>query len=182
MADEQIALTITKSDEPFDMPSLEFNQVELGKTLNVTVTDIDGKPYDLTNKQIQFVDKFSDAGKGIIIDNGMADKAGKFIRLDDLNGKFKYVFQENVYQGAGQCSFEFLSDGKVDSTNPFYIDIQIKLANDLRLDNASYIADLSSLEANFRRVINEASFKTDATVKDFQEKTQQAIVNGQKKY
>lgn len=180
MADDQITLTIAKSDEPFDMPSLKYNHIELGKTVDVAVTDIDGKPYDLTNKSIVFIDRFTDSGKGVIIDNGSSDKSGSFVRTDDSSGKFKYVFQRNIYQGCGKAQFEFLSDGQiVDATNPFYIDIQIDLASGVSLDNATYISDLTSLEATFRATIDNASKASQSAIDDFRTKSDKALAEGQ---
>ena len=181
MADEQIALTIAKSDEPFDMPSIKFNQMELGKKIDVTITDIDGKPYDLTDKQLQFVDKFTDSAKGIIIDDGSAGKGGIFDRTDDKNGKFTYTLQSNAYQGAGKACFEIASNGSViDTTNPFYIDIQFSLSSNLRLDNATYISDLQALEDHFQSIFDNTNAKTDSIIKDLQARVQDAIASGQK--
>lgn len=181
LADEQIALTIAKSDEPFDMPSIKFNQMELGKKIDVTITDIDGKSYDLTDKQLQFVDKFTDSAKGIIIDDGSAGKGGIFDRTDEKNGKFTYTLQSNAYQGAGKACFEITSNGSViDTTNPFYIDIQLSLSSDLRLDNATYISDLQALEDHFQLIFDNANAKTDSIIKDLQAKAQDAIARGQK--
>ena len=181
MADEQIALTLAKSDEPFDMPSIKFNQMELGKKIDVTITDIDGKPYDLTDKQLQFVDKFTDSAKGIIIDDGSAGKGGVFDRTDDKNGKFTYTLQSNAYQGTGKACFEIASNGSVvDTTNPFYIDIQFSLSSDFRLENATYISDLQALEGHFQSILDNANAKTGTIVKDLQAKAQEAIANGQK--
>ena len=180
MADDQLTLTITKSDEPFDIPSVKYNRVELGKAIDVTVTDTDGNPYDLTGKSIVFVDKFNDESKGVIIDNGTTDNSGKFIRSNDSEGKFKYVFQRNVFQGSGKAQFEFAKDNnQVDATNPFYIDIQFRIASGLNLDNATYVSDLESLEAHFNSIIKKADQKTAEAIKDFQTKTQVAIDSGQ---
>lgn len=180
MADDQLTLTIAKSDEPFDIPSVKYNRVELGKAIDVTVTDTDGNPYDLTNKSIVFVDKFNDESKGVIIDNGTTDNSGEFIRSNDSEGKFKYVFQKNVFQGSGKAQFEFTKDSnQVDATNSFYIDIQFRIAGGLNLDNATYVSDLESLEAHFNSIIKEADQKTADAIKDFQNKTQAAIDSGQ---
>ena len=180
MADEQLTLSIAKSDEPWDMPSLEYSRMELGKGIEVTVTDNDGKPYDLTDKKIQFVDKFTDQSKGIIIDNGNGTDGGKILRSDDVNGKFRYVFQQNIYQGSGKALFEFSDGTKVDSTNPFYIDIQMSLPISINLDNATYISDLNAFEEHFKKILNDANTQTDSVIKDFQTKTQDAITSGQK--
>lgn len=180
MADDQLTLTIAKSDEPFDIPSVKYNRVELGKAIDVTVTDTDGNPYDLTDKSIVFVDKFNDESKGVIIDNGTTDNSGKFIRSNDSEGKFKYVFQKNVFQGSGKAQFEFTKDSnQVDATNPFYIDIQFRIADGLNLDNATYVSDLESLEAHFNSIIKKTDQKTADAIKDFQTKTQAAIDSGQ---
>ena len=180
MADDQLTLTIAKSDEPFDIPSVKYNRVELGKAIDVTVTDTDGNPYDLTGKNIVFVDKFNDESKGVIIDNGTTDNSGKFIRSNDSEGKFKYIFQKNVFQGSGKAQFEFTKDSnQVDATNPFYIDIQFRIAGGLNLDNATYVSDLESLEAHFNSIIKKADQKTVDAIKDFQTKTQAAIDSGQ---
>lgn len=180
MADDQLTLTIAKSDEPFDIPSVKYNRVELGKAIDVTVTDTDGNPYDLTGKSIVFVDKFNDESKGVIIDNGTTDNSGKFIRSNDSEGKFKYVFQKNVFQGSGKAQFEFTKDSnQVDATNPFYIDIQFRIADGLNLDNATYVSDLESLEAHFNSIIKKTDQKTADAIKDFQTKTQAAIDSGQ---
>ena len=180
MADDQLTLTIAKSDEPFDIPSVKYNRVELGKAIDVTVTDTDGNPYDLTDKSIVFVDKFNDESKGVIIDNGTTNNSGEFIRSNDSEGKFKYVFQKNVFQGSGKAQFEFTKDSnQVDATNPFYIDIQFRIAGGLNLDNATYVSDLESLEAHFNSIIKEADQKTADAIKDFQAKTQIAIDSGQ---
>ena len=180
MADEQLTLTIAKSDEPFDIPSIEYNRLELGKAIDVTVTDTDGNPYDLTGKSIVFVDKFNDESKGVIIDNGTTDDSGKFIRSNDFEGKFKYVFQKNVFQGSGKAQFEFTKDSnQVDATNLFYIDIQFRIAGSFNLDNATYVSDLASLEAHFNSIIKKADQKTADAIKDFQTKTQAAIDSGQ---
>lgn len=180
MADDQLTLTIAKSDEPFDIPSVKYNRVELGKAIDVTVTDTDGNPYDLTGKSIVFVDKFNDESKGVIIDNGTTDNSGKFIRSNDSEGKFKYVFQRNVFQGSGKAQFEFTKDNnQVDAANPFYIDIQFRIAGGLNLDNATYVSDLESLETHFNSIIKKADQKTADAIKDFQTKTQAAIDSGQ---
>lgn len=182
MADDSITLSLVKSNEPYDIETLTFGKPESNKTIDVTITDKDGKPYNLTNKTIVFAEKFSDAGFGEIIDNGNSTNSGTFIRDPalDLQGKFKYRLQQNVFLGCGQAQFEFLQDGVVqDSTNLFNIDVQTKLDLGYSTNNGSYISDFASLLAHFKLTMSQASDKADQIIKDLQSKTNSAITSGQ---
>lgn len=181
MANDLLTLSIAKSDEPFDIPTLNYGRLELGKTVEITVTESDGTPYDLTDKDITFIEKFSNTGKGMIIDNGTASESGKFIRDadSDTQGKFKYIFQKNAFQGSGTAQFEFITNNEtVDTTNPFNIDVHFMLPIQMNLDNATYVSDLASLQAHFNGVVRNASQQTDKIIADLQEQVQDAIQKG----
>ena len=181
MANDLLTLSIAKSDEPFDIPTLNYGRLELGKTVEITVTESDGTPYDLTDKDITFIEKFSNTGKGIIIDNGTASESGKFIRDadSDTQGKFKYIFQKNAFQGSGTAQFEFITNNEtVDTTNPFNIDVHFMLPIQMNLDNATYVSDLASLQAHFNGVVRNASQQTDKIIADLQEQVQDAVQKG----
>ena len=181
MANDLLTLSIAKSDEPFDIPTLNYGRLELGKTVEITVTEADGTPYDLTDKDITFIEKFSNTGKGMIIDNGTASESGKFIRDadSDTQGKFKYIFQKNAFQGSGTAQFEFITNNEtVDTTNPFNIDVHFMLPIQMNLDNATYVSDLASLQAHFNGVVRNASQQTDKIIADLQEQVQDAVQKG----
>lgn len=181
MANDLLNLSIAKSDEPFDIPTLNYGRLELGKTVEITVTESDGTPYDLTDKDITFIEKFSNTGKGMIIDNGTASESGEFIRDadSDTQGKFKYIFQKNAFQGSGTAQFEFITNNEtVDTTNPFNIDVHFMLPIQMNLDNATYVSDLASLQAHFNGVVRNASQQTDKIIVDLQEQVQDAVQKG----
>lgn len=181
MANDLLTLSIAKADEPFDIPTLNYGRLELGKTVEITVTESDGTPYDLTDKDITFIEKFSNTGKGMIIDNGTASESGKFIRDadSDTQGKFKYIFQKNAFQGSGTAQFEFITNNEtVDTTNPFNIDVHFMLPIQMNLDNATYVSDLASLQAHFNGVVRNASQQTDKIIADLQEQVQDAVQKG----
>lgn len=181
MANDLLTLSIAKSDEPFDIPTLNYGRLELGKTVEITVTESDGTPYDLTDKDITFIEKFSNTGKGMIIDNGTASESGKFIRDadSDTQGKFKYIFQKNTFQGSGTAQFEFITNNEtVDTTNPFNIDVHFMLPIQMNLDNATYVSDLASLQTHFNEVVRNASQQTDKIIADLQEQVQDAVQKG----
>ena len=181
MANDLLTLSIAKSDEPFDIPTLNYGRLELGKTVEITVTESDGTPYDLTDKDITFIEKFSNMGKGMIIDNGTASESGKFIRDadSDTQGKFKYIFQNNAFQGSGTAQFEFITNNEtVDTTNPFNIDVHFMLPIQMNLDNATYVSDLAALQAHFNGVVRNASQQTDKIIADLQKQVQDAVQKG----
>lgn len=181
MANDLLTLSIAKSDEPFDIPTLNYGRLELGKTVEITVTESDGTPYDLTDKDITFIEKFSNTGKGMIIDNGTASESGKFIRDadSDTQGKFKYIFQKNAFQGSGTAQFEFITNNEtVDTTNPFNIDVHFMLPIQMNLDNATYVSDLAALQAHFNGVVRNASQQTDKIIADLQKQVQDAVQKG----
>ena len=181
MANDLLTLSIAKSDEPFDIPTLNYGRLELGKTVEITVTESDGIPYDLTDKDITFIEKFSNTGKGMIIDNGTASESGKFIRDadSDTQGKFKYIFQKNAFQGSGTAQFEFITNNEtVDTTNPFNIDVHFMLPIQMNLDNATYVSDLAALQAHFNGVVRNASQQTDKIIADLQKQVQDAVQKG----
>lgn len=181
MANDLLTLSIAKSDEPFDIPTLNYGRLELGKTVEITVTESDGTPYDLTDKDITFIEKFSNTGKGMIIDNGTASESGKFIRDadSDTQGKFKYIFQKNAFQGSGTAQFEFTTNNEtVDTTNPFNIDVHFMLPIQINLDNATYVSDLAALQAHFNGVVRNASQQTDKIIADLQKQVQDAVQKG----
>ena len=181
MANDLLTLSIAKSDEPFDIPTLNYGRLELGKTVEITVTESDGTPYDLTDKDITFIEKFSNTGKGMIIDNGTASESGKFIRDadSDTQGKFKYIFQKNAFQGSGTAQFEFITNNEtVDTTNPFNIDVHFMLPIQMNLDNATYVSDLAALQAHFNDVVRNASQQTDKIIADLQKQVQDAVQKG----
>lgn len=181
MANDLLTLSIAKSDEPFDIPTLNYGRLELGKTVEITVTESDGTPYDLTDKDITFIEKFSNTGKGMIIDNGTASESGEFIRDtdSDTQGKFKYIFQKNAFQGSGTAQFEFTTNNEtVDTTNPFNIDVHFMLPIQMNLDNATYVSDLAALQAHFNDVVRNASQQTDKIIADLQEQVQDAVQKG----
>ena len=181
MANDLLTLSIAKSDEPFDIPTLNYGRLELGKTVEITVTESDGTPYDLTDKDITFIEKFSNTGKGMIIDNGTASESGEFIRDtdSDTQGKFKYIFQKNAFQGSGTAQFEFTTNNEtVDTTNPFNIDVHFMLPIQMNLDNATYVSDLAALQAHFNDVVRNASQQTDKIIADLQKQVQDAVQKG----
>lgn len=181
MANDLLTLSIAKSDEPFDIPTLNYGRLELGKTVEITVTESDGTPYDLTDKDITFIEKFSNTGKGMIIDNGTASELGEFIRDtdSDTQGKFKYIFQKNAFQGSGTAQFEFTTNNEtVDTTNPFNIDVHFMLPIQMNLDNATYVSDLAALQAHFNGVVRNASQQTDKIIADLQKQVQDAVQKG----
>ena len=181
MANDLLTLSIAKSDEPFDIPTLNYGRLELGKTVEITVTESDGTPYDLTDKDITFIEKFSNTGKGMIIDNGTASESGKFIRDadSDTQGKFKYIFQKNAFQGSGTAQFEFITNNEtVDTTNPFNIDVHFMLPIQMNLDNATYVSYLAALQAHFNGVVRNASQQTDKIIADLQKQVQDAVQKG----
>lgn len=183
MANDLITLSLNKSTEPYDIETLTFGKPESNKIIDIAVVDKNGKPYDLTNKDIVFAEKFSDVGFGEIIDNGKSTNSGAFIRDPelDLQGKFKYRLQQNVFLGCGQAQFEFLQDGVVqDATNLFNIDIQTKLDLGYSTNNGSYISDFASLLAHFKLTISQANDKAEQVITDLQAKINSAITNGQK--
>lgn len=150
---DKLKLSIAKADRTTDFPVLKYSSTERGKTVDVTVTDSDGLPYDLSGLNLYFVEELYNGQ--MIVDDGKEENAGRFVtNADDLKqGKFSYQFQEGVYQYDGWAHFKFMqNDTVIDTTAGFAIKIIDDIDSDL--DEKSYIAYFERIKKEHQTAMN----------------------------
>lgn len=152
---DKLKLSIAKAGRTTDFPVLKYSSTERGKTVDVTVTDSDGLPYNLSGLNLYFVEELYNGQ--IIVDDGKEENAGSFVtNADDLKqGKFSYQFQEGVYQYDGWAHFKFMQDDTViDTTAGFAIKIIDDIDSDL--DEKSYVAYFERIKKEHQDWLDKA--------------------------
>ena len=152
---DKLKLSIAKADRTTDFPVLKYSSTERGKTVDVTVTDSDGLPYNLSGLNLYFVEELYNGQ--IIVDDGKEENAGSFVtNADDLKqGKFSYQFQEGVYQYDGWAHFKFMQNETViDTTAGFAIKIIDDVDSDL--DEKSYVAYFEKIKKEHQDWLDKA--------------------------
>ena len=152
---DKLKLSIAKADRSTDFPVLKYSSTERGKTVDVTVTDSDGLPYNLSGLNLYFVEELYNGQ--IIVDDGKEENAGRFVtNADDLKqGKFSYQFQEGVYQYDGWAHFKFMqNDTVIDTTAGFAIKVIDDVDSDL--DEKSYIAYFERIKKEHQDWLDKA--------------------------
>ena len=150
---DKLKLPIAKADRSTDFSVLKYSSTERGKTVDVTVTDSDGLPYNLSGLNLYFVEELYNGQ--MIVDDGKEENAGRFVtNADDLKqGKFSYQFQEGVYQYDGWAHFKFMQNETViDTTAGFAIKIIDDVDSDL--DEKSYIAYFERIKKEHQTAMN----------------------------
>lgn len=152
---DKLKLSIAKADRTTDFPVLKYSSTERGKTVDVTVTDSDGLPYNLSGLNLYFVEELYNGQ--MIVDDGKEENAGSFVtNADDLKqGKFSYQFQEGVYQYDGWAHFKFMQNETViDTTAGFAVKIIDDVDSDL--DEKSYIAYFERIKKEHQDWLDKA--------------------------
>ena len=152
---DKLKLSIAKADRTTDFFVLKYSSTERGKTVDVTVTDSDGLPYNLSGLNLYFVEELYNGQ--MIVDDGKEENAGSFVtNADDLKqGKFSYQFQEGVYQYDGWAHFKFMKGGNlIDTTAGFAIKIIDDIDSDL--DEKSYIAYFERIKKEHQDWLDKA--------------------------
>ena len=177
MANDQLVLQINKINVSPDKSYVKYNQNERGKVIDINVIDNDGiNAYDLTNKQIRFVDDKED--NKLVLDDE-ADNPNRFTRTNDSQGKFSYTLNDLAYQRSGIARFEIYTDADhIDATSNF--EIQIETTSSLSVANESYISSLESLVAHYRSTINTTETETNQLIDSLNKQIAQAISDGNK--
>ena len=148
---DKLTLPIAKADRTTDFPVLKYSSTERGKTVDVTVTDSDGLPYNLSELKLYFVEELYNGQ--IIVDDGKQENAGKFVDVDLENGKFSYQFQEGIYQYDGWAHFKFMKGSNlIDTTAGF----AIKIIDDIddELDEKSYVVYFENIKKEHQTALN----------------------------
>ena len=152
---DKLKLSIAKADRSTDFSVLKYSSTERGKTVDVTVTDSDGLPYNLSGLNLYFVEELYNGQ--MIVDDGKEENAGRFVtNADDLKqGKFSYQFQEGVYQYDGWAHFKLMqNDTVIDTTAGFAIKITDDVDSDL--DEKSYIAYFERIKKEHQDWLDKA--------------------------
>lgn len=152
---DKLKLSIAKADRSTDFSVLKYSSTERGKTVDVTVTDSDGLPYNLSGLNLYFVEELYNGQ--MIVDDGREENAGHFVtNADDLKqGKFSYQFQEGVYQYDGWAHFKFMqNDTVIDTTAGFAVKIIDDIDSDL--DEKSYIAYFERIKKEHQDWLDKA--------------------------
>lgn len=152
---DKLKLSIAKADRSTDFSVLKYSSTERGKTVDVTVTDSDGLPYNLSGLNLYFVEELYNGQ--MIVDDGKEENAGRFVtNADDLKqGKFSYQFQEGVYQYDGWAHFKFMqNDTVIDTTAGFAIKVIDDVDSDL--DEKSYIAYFERIKKEHQDWLDKA--------------------------
>lgn len=175
---DKLQLSIAKADRTTDFPVLKYSSTERGKTVDVTVTDSDGLPYNLSGLNLYFVEELYNGQ--MIVDDGKEEKAGSFVtNADDLKqGKFSYQFQEGVYQYNGWAHFKFMKDDNlIDTTAGF----AIKIIDDIdsNLDEKSYVAYFENIKKEHQDWLDKAK-ELLASAQDLNSGNHQSISNCKK--
>lgn len=148
---DKLTLPIAKADRTTDFSVLKYSSTERGKTVDVTVTDSDGLPYNLSGLKLYFVEELYNGQ--IIVDDGNQENAGKFVDVDLENGKFSYQFQEGIYQYDGWAHFKFMKGSNlIDTTAGF----AIKIIDDIddELDEKSYVVYFENIKKEHQTALN----------------------------
>lgn len=150
---DKLKLSIAKADRSMDFFILKYGSTERGKVVDVTVTDIDGVPYNLSGLDFYFVEELYNGQ--IVVDDGKQENAGSFVNTDLENGQFSYQFQEAVYQYDGWAHFKFMKgDNLIDTTAGFAIKILDDVDSDL--DKKSYVAYFESIKKEHQDWLDKA--------------------------
>ncbi|PXZ21893.1 hypothetical protein DM474_00320 [Lactobacillus helveticus] len=150
---DKLKLPIAKADRTTDFPVLKYSSTERGKTVDVTVIDTDGLPYNLNGLDLYFVEELYNGQ--MIVDDGKQENAGKFFTIDLENGKFSYQFPENIYQYDGWAHFKFMKgDNLIDTTAGFAIKIIDDIDSDL--DEKSYVAYFENIKKEHQAWLDKA--------------------------
>lgn len=148
---DKLKLSIAKADRTTDFSVLKYSSTERGKTVDVTVTDSDGLPYNLSGLKLYFVEELYNGQ--IIVDDGNQENAGKFVDVDLENGKFSYQLQNDVYQYDGWAHFKFKQNGNlIDTTEGF----AIKIIDDIddELDEKSYVVYFENIKKEHQTALS----------------------------
>lgn len=150
---DKLKLSIAKADRSTDFFVLKYGSTERGKVVDVTVTDINGVPYNLSGLDLYFVEELYNGQ--IVVDDGKQVNAGSFVETDLENGQFSYQFQEGVYQYDGWAHFKFMQgDNLIDTTAGFAIKIFDDV--DSGLDEKSYVAYFESIKKEHQDWLDKA--------------------------
>lgn len=150
---DKLKLSIAKADRTTDFFILKYGSTERGKVVDVTVTDTDGVPYNLTGLDLYFVEELYNGQ--MVVDDGKLDNSGKFVSTDLENGMFSYQFQEATYQYDGWAHFKFMKDDNlIDTTAGFAIKIADEI--DSGLDEKSYVAYFESIKKEHQAWLDKA--------------------------
>ncbi len=150
---DKLKLSIAKADRTTDFFILKYGSTERGKVVDVTVTDTDGVPYNLTGLDLYFVEDLYNGQ--MIVDDGKLENSGKFVNTDLENGEFSYQFQEDVYQYDGWAHFKFMKgDNLIDTTAGFAIKIVDEI--DSELDEKSYVAYFENIKKEHQAWLDKA--------------------------
>ena len=172
---DKLKLSIAKADRSTDFPVLKYSSTERGKTVDVTVTDSDGLPYNLSGLNLYFVEELYNGQ--MIVDDGKEENAGRFVtNADDLKqGKFSYQFQDGVYQYDGWAHFKFMqNDTVIDTTAGFAIKIIDDVDSDL--DEKSYIAYFERIKKEHQDWLDKAK-ELLASAQDLNAGNHQSVSN-----
>ena len=172
---DKLKLSIAKADRSTDFPVLKYSSTERGKTVDVTVTDSDGLPYNLSGLNLYFVEELYNGQ--MIVDDGKEENAGRFVtNADDLKqGKFSYQFQEGVYQYDGWAHFKFMqNDTVIDTTAGFAIKVIDDVDSDL--DEKSYIAYFERIKKEHQDWLDKAK-ELLASAQDLNADNHQVVSN-----
>lgn len=148
---DKLKLSIAKADRTTNFSVLKYSSTERGKTIDVTVTDTDGLPYNLSGLNLYFVEELYNGQ--IIVDDGNQENAGKFVDVDLENGKFSYQLQNDVYQYDGWAHFKFKQNGNlIDTTEGF----AIKIIDDIddELDEKSYVVYFENIKKEHQTALS----------------------------
>lgn len=144
---DKLTLNIAKAVRASDYYVLKYSSTERGKVVDVAVKDTDNNPYDLTGLKISFVEELYNG-------NMVVDEDNFNTNADDLkNGKFSYLFRDEVYQYDGWAHFKFTkNENLIDTTSGFAIKINFDI--DDELDEKSYVVYFENIKKEHQTALN----------------------------
>lgn len=151
---DKLTLSIKKTNHEYSK-ELVYDSLERGKTVDVSVRDIDDDPYNLEGLIIKFIDLKRNSK--LVVDS----KTSLFDRVDDHGGRFRYTFPDQVYASSGWAKFEFWKDDqKIDTTCDFHIAIN-QYDDSMVPEDSDYVSALDKLEQDFKDAIDNSKKQSD---------------------
>lgn len=153
---------------------MEVRDSDKGEILESFILNLDGTPYDLTNKSLVFNEN-KDGNKFVSDDNVKI--------VDERIGHITYQLHDQVHSARGTAWFDIIdkSNGsKIDSTTDFYIEVRDSLK--CTVYNTTYIADLEKLKQQMETLLKQADGELQAELQKAEQQLDQELQNFRNQY
>ena len=168
------AVTLSTNKQTTNLSRVEVRDSDKGEILESFILNLDGTPYDLTNKSLVFNEN-KDGNKFVSDDNVKI--------VDERIGHITYQLHDQVHSARGTAWFDIIdkSNGsKIDSTTDFYIEVRDSLK--CTVYNTTYIADLEKLKQQMETLLKQADGELQAELQKAEQQLDQELQNFRNQY